>query len=1166
MKKVLIIFLVLFTSSWSLSAAYLENVPQEITQPDGTSFQCFATGDEYYNWLHDSERYTIIRNKETGYFVYADLVNDELVPTTLLPSIHNPSTAGLRPKLNISASKVAEMRKTKFHIPKLKSFNGTNSTGNLNNIVIFIRFSDQSEYTSQLSAYDNDFNGTNMVSMYEYFREVSGDQLTIDTHFFPETGGSTVVSFQDSHARSYYETYDETTNTDGYQGDNERKSREHALLKNATEAVKATIEATGLDFDLDNDGFIDNVAYIIQGNTEGWAELLWPHMWALYSVDVRISGARVWNYNFQLSQAFGVSVLCHEMFHSLGAPDLYRYDNDDITPVGPWDIMASNRTPPQHMSAYMKMRYGKWFSSIPEITSEGSYTLSPLSSNPFEAYKISSPNSSEFFVIEYRKAEGRFESSLPGNGLIIHRINASLNGNADGPPDEIYIYRPNGTTTVDGSIWSAHYSSNVGRTEINDATNPSSFLMDGSLGGLNISNIGSAGTTISFDVSFTTISFNPPRSLTATSGIDYIDLNWDLPEDGGATLNTVKIYRNSTLLDVLNDPTTTSCHDAGLPKGTYNYYLTAVYVAPDGESRPSNLASTEIVEFLPDLIVQNLSVNPQTADAGSVIEVSGFIKNQGIATGASTNTWIYLSSDSDFDNNDKELGSFNVSSLEPSTQEDFTASLALPENLSTGTYFLLVFVDKDDEIEEIHDDNNISFRSINIRASYPDLLITHATSNPRQAAPDQNISLNALISNIGNRNAAECILKVALSVDRSFDSNDLSIEDYDVPELGPGEEYNFNDVFTAPEDISPGQYYLIFWLDGGETVPESNESNNDDFTGLEILAQEDIRLTSLQLNPDNIKDGNLMDMSFNVENLGVVNSPDFNISIILSESNIILETDPVLSTVSISIMYPGESRQIDDVIEIPFGTSQADYYLHAYAGPDQLENDSRPDNNHIYRMFSVYNESDLLPILSAGKLKYKPGETAGISVLVKNLETRSADKSDLRILFSDDTQEDSNDELIANFETGIIHGGQSEEFISAYSIPDESMPGTYYFIAVADINNEIPESIELNNQAYWEFTILDTSSDKLWVNSSIWKLYPNPAQDWFTILCDVSLSGGFEIIIRNYTGQSVFKQSVTLGNNINSYRINSRHFPEGIYFVQLTDGYNYWNSTLTVIH
>lgn len=1165
MKRISLAIFLIVLYNLSLSAAYLENVPQEITQPNGTIIQCFATGDEYYNWLHDAENYTIIRNKNTGFFVYADLVNDELVPTNLIPGVHNPSDSGLRPKLNISSSKVAEMRRTKFHIPNLKGFNGTTTTGTLNNIVIFIRFSDQSEYTTQLSYYDNAFNGTNMVSMYEYFKEVSDDQLTINTSLFPETGGSTVVSYQDTHARSYYKTYDATTNTDGYQGDTERREREHTLLKNATEAVTATIEATGLDFDLDNDGNVDNVAYIIQGNTEGWAELLWPHMWALYSYDVRISGARVWNYNFQLSQAFGVSVLCHEMFHSLGAPDLYRYDDKDITPVGPWDIMSNNRTPPQHMGAYMKMRYGEWFSSIPEITTEGTYTLSSLSSNPFAAYKISSPNSSEFFVVEYRKAEGRFESSVVGNGLIIYRINASLNGNANGPPDEIYIYRPNGTNTENGSIYSAHYSSGTGRTEINDATTPSSFLMDGSPGGLNISNIGSAGTTISFDVSFTTLSFNPPRNLTATSGADYIDLNWDLPEDGGATLSALKIYRNGSLLDILYDPTATSFHDPGLSTGTYNYYMTAVYTGPDGESGLSNFASADIVEFLPDLIVQNLSISPQTANAGSVIEVSGVIKNQGIDTGAPTNAWVYLSVDSNFDANDTELGSFSVSSLEPSAQESFTSSSTLPEDLSTGTYFLLVFVDKENEIEEVHDDNNISFRSINIRAAYPDLQITHVASNPDQVVAGQNTSLVALISNIGNRASAQCELLVALSEDRSFDSNDLSIRTYNIPELAQGEDYSFNDAFSVPNDIAPGQYYLVFFSDGSETVQESNESNNEDYTDLEVLTQEDIRLTNLLLIPDYIKDGDLLNLSFTIDNLGIVTSPDFHISLILSETIDIHESDLVLGSVSIVSMAPGETRLINESVEIPVGTNEANYYLHAYADPAQLENDSNPENNQIYRQFSVYNEVDLIAQLSADKMEYKPGEIAGIVVLVTNQETGTAGESELKILLSDDTQADLNDEIIDSYIIGTLQSGQSEEIISSYTIPEESLPGSYYFIAVADASNLITEASEQNNQAVREFTVLDTSSDKSWSKANSWKLYPNPAHDWLTIFYEGLLKGEIDIIIRNYTGQTVFKQSLTLDNN-KSCRINSNYWPDGFYFIQVSDGQNYWNTTLTVIH
>ena len=150
----------------------------------------------------------------------------------------------------------------------------------------------------------------------------------------------------------------------------------------------------------------------------------------------------------------------------------------------------------------MKHEYGGWIASIPEITPDGSlYTLNPLTSSTGQCYKIASNSPTEYFVVEYRRDTGTFESSLPGSGLLVYRINTSVsvsNGNIYGPPDRVYIYRPGGTTLADGNWYAANFSSDVGRTAIDDTTNPSSFLSDGSPGGLYIYDIGSAGAAISF--------------------------------------------------------------------------------------------------------------------------------------------------------------------------------------------------------------------------------------------------------------------------------------------------------------------------------------------------------------------------------------------------------------------------------------------------------------------------------------------------------------------------------------------------------------------------------------------------------------------------------------------------------------------------------------------
>jgi len=49
-------------------AAWIDYQPQTITQPDGTQIECFATGDEFYNWLHDENGFTIIQNHNDGYY------------------------------------------------------------------------------------------------------------------------------------------------------------------------------------------------------------------------------------------------------------------------------------------------------------------------------------------------------------------------------------------------------------------------------------------------------------------------------------------------------------------------------------------------------------------------------------------------------------------------------------------------------------------------------------------------------------------------------------------------------------------------------------------------------------------------------------------------------------------------------------------------------------------------------------------------------------------------------------------------------------------------------------------------------------------------------------------------------------------------------------------
>ncbi|MBM4399413.1 MAG: M6 family metalloprotease domain-containing protein, partial [Candidatus Cloacimonetes bacterium] len=573
----------LLLGSGALNGAYLRFEPQELYQPDGSRLDLFASGDEYHNWLHDKDGYTVRQNSK-GWYVYLDKDSrDELIFTDFVVGRDNPARANLSPWLNISAEKMYQIRERAER--ELREIGGGRAptSGTINNLVIFIRFSDQTEFGENISTYSSMFNGTTGNTMQNYFSEVSYGTLNVTSSFYP-TPTTMVVSWQDTvNPRNYYVPYSDT-NTIGYVDDNDRRNREHTLLVNAVNGVSSQISAS-LNLDGDNDGKVDNVCFIIKGATTAWATLLWPHRWALYSHTVNINGKRVYDYNFQLSNSLassGVGVLCHEMFHSLGAPDLYHYTSNGISPVGSWDIMESNQNPPQHMCAYMKYKYGRWIASIPTLNTTGTYSVNVLTSSTNQCYRINSPNSAtEYFVVEFRKKTGTFENSLPGSGMIIYRINPAYNGNASGPPDEVYAFRLNGTPSVNGTVSSANFSTETGRISFNNSTNPYCFLTDGSLGGISISAVGSsAGTAITFTYTLE----NAPRNLTGMSINSSAVLNWQSPAQG--TPASYKVFRNGSFLASTTNLTYT---DVNVIIGnSYTYYVTAVFANPSAETSPSN--------------------------------------------------------------------------------------------------------------------------------------------------------------------------------------------------------------------------------------------------------------------------------------------------------------------------------------------------------------------------------------------------------------------------------------------------------------------------------------------------------------------------------------------------------------------------------------------------
>ena len=387
--------------------------------------------------------------------------------------------------------------------------------GKYRNIVIYISFPDAQNFSRSKNEIESLFNsGTSGESLYSYFRDISGEKFHIRSSFFPESNTSNILSYEADQLRLYYDL--------GL--DDGGPAAENELLMNALNAAKDEIETkyTAEELDYDDDGMVDLVTFIVQGAP--YPKIFYvfcPHAGSLG--DFQLHGKTVGSYTLIAETAVSTSILVHETYHTLGAPDLYCYDATTygITPAG-FDIMGggegsleSSLGYPQSSLAHITQSCGKFIPEIPEITKTGTYTLydSWDRTGKSIAWKITSPTSNcgEFFVFEYRQRDGTvYESGNICEGILISRINPTVSGNGKSngtdKPFGVYLYREKGTYHNNGDLDNACFKLD-GLNYFDDFSSPRAFLSDnspiGGLGGIVIDQFSEAGgDSMTFRVTF----------------------------------------------------------------------------------------------------------------------------------------------------------------------------------------------------------------------------------------------------------------------------------------------------------------------------------------------------------------------------------------------------------------------------------------------------------------------------------------------------------------------------------------------------------------------------------------------------------------------------------------------------------------------------------------
>ncbi len=253
---------------------------------------------------------------------------------------------------------------------------------------------------------------------------------------------------------------------------------------------------------------------------------IWSHRWWIYGETsgysdtfldgIRVSEPQIWGNETSPGYALvarhdRLGVMCHELLHCFGAPDLYDVGGNPQTPVGPWSLMdigvwlgTPSGTAPCRPGSYLEWDVDAdpsngvsgWIEA--KKAYDGEHLISRLGGETgVELLQISTPISSEYFLVENRQQNG-IDCGLIEAGILIYHIDESqpVNNDESNPPYRVWLEDPGRRAQKRGAAYSA--DDGPDQAAFTPATEPSSDSNRGEPTNIAITSIGLEGEEMTF--------------------------------------------------------------------------------------------------------------------------------------------------------------------------------------------------------------------------------------------------------------------------------------------------------------------------------------------------------------------------------------------------------------------------------------------------------------------------------------------------------------------------------------------------------------------------------------------------------------------------------------------------------------------------------------------
>lgn len=512
-----------------------------------------------------------------------------------------------------------------------------------------------------------------------------------------------------------------------------------------------------------------------------------------------------------------------------------------------------------------------------------------------------------------------------------------------------------------------------------------------------------------------------------------------------------------------------------LPTGTY--YFGAI--ADDGnlivETNETNNTAANQVQFtaLPDLVAVSGSA-PATANNGQQITVTATIKNQGAGAATTGSTaGIYISSDSTISASDKLVCTTAVGALAPGASQNISCTAAIPMDTYGGNVYIGVLADSSNVVEESNEANNYYSQSLNLTA-LSDLVISSAVS-PATAQGGNQIIVSGTVTNqgygpTGLPTTGYYWVSMYLSQDNVITTTDTLLCTVGFATTPVNTTLPFSCSATIPTTISAGNYYVGFFADRSNSVPESNETNNIKVNSIAITqlpppppALPDM-IASILNAPTSANAGQQITVMSSIKNQGLGAATTTSTArIYISSDSIITTSDTLLCTAAVGTLAAGASQIVSCTGTIPMNIYGGNVYVGVLADSTNTVAETNEANNGGSKAFNLIALPDLVTLSAVSPATAQRGTQITVSGTVKNQGYGPSTGFFQYIKLSQNIYFDSLATVLCTVGIGAIPANGTVPFSCSGTIPATLAAGNYYIGFVSDTGNFVAESNETNN-------------------------------------------------------------------------------------------------------